>query len=125
MADTGNRRGTKKPRGGSWKKGQSGNPSGLPKEARERRKRVAEALEDALIMDDGRDLLIEAIVLGVQEGEPALIKLAAEYRWGKPPERVETNDGSTHTFTLTLGAPGQSSATMTAPPVVVGMDPED
>lgn len=65
------------------------NPGGMTKEQRERRKSVAEALEKAFVGPDGQDMLIDAIVDGVMSGDGMCIKLACEYRYGKPVQRVE------------------------------------
>lgn len=86
----------RKPRGRAFRDGVSGNPSGLSREMRAKRASIAEALDTAFTVKeiiDGveveKDLLVDAIKLGVQVGEPALIKLACEYRWGKPVQPVE------------------------------------
>lgn len=73
-----------------FKPGQSGNPGGLTKRHREVRKKVAQLLEDALVVDN-HDRLIEAIVDGVQARDSTCIKLACEYRWGKPMQPVEVD----------------------------------
>lgn len=85
-----------KPRGKPWQVGHSGNPGGFTKATRARRIAVAAALDEALTVKeivDGKeistDLLVEAIKLGVQEREPSLVRLACEYRWGKPIQPIE------------------------------------
>jgi hypothetical protein len=74
--------------GKPFQKGQSGNPGGMPKGTRETRNKIAAALDEAFTQD-GRDLLVEAIVAGVQTGDSTSMKLAAEYRWGKPVSVLE------------------------------------
>lgn len=71
-----------------FKPGQSGNPGGMPKGAREVRQKVAAAL-DARFTVDGRDLLVDALVAGVSMADATCIKLACEYRWGKPVTMLE------------------------------------
>ncbi len=73
---------------GRFRKGQSGNPLGTPRRTRELRQKVSQALEEAFCKD-GRDLLVDAIVTGVEAGDSTCLKLAAEYRWGKPATEVE------------------------------------
>lgn len=77
-----------KARGRPFQPGVSGNPSGLPKATREIRRKVSAALDEAFTKD-GRDLLVDAIVAGVQTGDSTCLKLASEYRWGKPATEVE------------------------------------
>ncbi len=91
----------RKPRGRPFEAGKSPNPGGWSKEARAKRKAVAEALDEAFTVQDivdgkpvTKDLLVEAIKLGVQEGEPALIRLACEYRYGKPVQPVDLSPES-------------------------------
>jgi hypothetical protein len=71
-----------------FKPGQSGNPGGMPKGTRDLRNKVREAL-DAAFTEDGRDLLVDAIKAGVQTGDSTCLKLAADYRWGKPVTQIE------------------------------------
>ena len=86
----GNSKAQRKAPGRPFEPGKSGNPGGLSHETRERRQRVSEALEKAFVDEaTGEDKLITAIKLGVAEGEPQLIKLACEYRWGKAVQPVE------------------------------------
>jgi hypothetical protein len=91
-----------KPRGKPFEPGQSGNPSGLSRDMRDRRLRVAEALDKRLVqaLDDGKggktepvDLLVEAIALGVMEREPSIMRIACDYRWGKPPQEITGEGG--------------------------------
>jgi hypothetical protein len=82
-----------RPVGKPFQPGKSGNPGGLTKEHREARKRVADALDAAFTRPDGTDGLVEAIVLGVADGDGTCIKLACEYRWGKPVQPVEIDPG--------------------------------
>jgi hypothetical protein len=77
----------------AWKAGQSGNPSGLPKHVREVRQNVKEALDKAFTEPDGSDGLVKAIVAGTREGDGVCIKLACEYRWGKPVQPVTFDPG--------------------------------
>jgi hypothetical protein len=104
----------KKRRGGSWKPGQSGNPTGLTSETRAKRQAIAAALDEAFTVKeivDGKevtkDLLVEAIKLGVQQGEPSLVRLACEYRYGKPVQPVEdvTDPGASRTRQLLAQLP--------------------
>jgi hypothetical protein len=71
-----------------FKPGQSGNPGGMPKGAREVRFKVAAALDERFTQD-GQDRLVDALVLGVEAGDATCIKLACEYRWGKPVTQLE------------------------------------
>jgi hypothetical protein len=73
-------------------KGVSGNPGGLTKEHRAKRLAVRTALETAFVKE-GIDTLVNAIVEGVQAGDSSIIRLACEYRWGKPTEHHEVTDG--------------------------------
>ena len=81
-----------------WKPGQSGNPGGLSKAARRARQAVRDALDAAFTeeVEDEHgnkkviDTLIMAIVDGVKvDRDATCIKLACEYRWGKPVQPVE------------------------------------
>lgn len=75
---------------GQFKPGQSGNPGGLPKGTRELRKRVQDALDEVFVCKEtGRDTLIDAIKAGVETGDSTCMKLACEYRYGKPVTMVE------------------------------------
>lgn len=78
-----------KPRGRPFKPGQSGNPAGTPKGTREIRHRVSELLDAAFRREDGSDVLIDAVKAGVETGDSTCIKIAYEYRWGKPVTMVE------------------------------------
>jgi hypothetical protein len=78
-----------KPRGRPFKPGQSGNPAGTPKGTREIRHRVSELLDAAFRREDGSDVLIDAIKAGVETGDSTCMKLACEYRYGKPVTMVE------------------------------------
>ena len=73
----------------TFKPGQSGNPGGQRKGSREIRHKVADLLEIAFTKVEGEDLLVNAIKAGVETGDGQCIKLAAEYRWGKPVTMVE------------------------------------
>jgi hypothetical protein len=77
----------------AWKKGQSGNPTGFTKKHLETRLNVQAALDKAFTAPDGADTLVTAIVRGVQEGDGVCIKLACEYRWGKPVQPVTFDPG--------------------------------
>ncbi len=59
----------------AWKPGTSGNPSGLPAAVREVRLAVKDALDKAFTRPDGAD--------------GPCIKIACDYRWGKPVQQVE------------------------------------
>lgn len=105
MSKAGNSESSQGPRRGKgrpFEPGKSGNPSGLSRDMRDRRLRVAEALDKRLVqaLDDGNggktepvDLLVEAIALGVMEREPAIMRIACDYRWGKPPQEVTGEGG--------------------------------
>lgn len=75
-----------------FKKGQSGNPGGLTKEQREIRQSVSEKL-NARFEEGGVDRLVDAIVFGVERGDASCIKLACEYRWGKPSQELTGPNG--------------------------------
>ena len=91
---------TKKKRvvGKPFKPGQSGNPSGSSKKQRARREGASILLEKVFAAQNEGDvdLLVEAIRQGVVAGESAIIKIACEYRWGKPVQLVDVGaeDGS-------------------------------
>ena len=76
---------------GGFKKGRSGNPGGFTKEQREQRLRAAEALDEVFQAEKAGDYdkLAQAILDGVERGDAAIIRLACEYRWGKPTQIVE------------------------------------
>ena len=74
--------------GRQFEPGKSGNPSGLPAKVRETRLAVKDALDKAFTQPDGTDGLVTAIVMGVAQGDGVCIKLACEYRWGKPVQHV-------------------------------------
>lgn len=78
-----------KPRGRPFKPGQSGNPAGTPKGTREIRHRVSELLDAAFRREDGSDVLIDAVKAGVETGDSTCMKIAWEYRFGKPVTMVE------------------------------------
>lgn len=84
----------------AWKPGQSGNPTGLPAAVRETRLAVKDALDKAFTEPDGSDKLVNAIATGVSIGDGMCIKLACEYRWGKPVQQLEVS-GNLATATLT------------------------
>jgi hypothetical protein len=79
---------------GRFKPGQSGNPSGHSKSRREMRAKVQAALDEAFAEPDGTDTLVKAIVFGVQTGDSTCLRLACEYRWGKPETDVNIHEGS-------------------------------
>lgn len=93
MAANSKRQRPKPPPGRPFKPGQSGNPTGLPAKVRETRLAVQEALDRAFTQPDGADGLVAAIVRGVAVGDGVCIKLACEYRWGKPVQRVVLDPG--------------------------------
>lgn len=75
---------------GGIKKGEVRNPRGNPGIMREVRENVsamlAEAMQDKVT---GCDMLVTAIVGGVKAGDSRWGKIACEYRWGKPVQRME------------------------------------
>jgi hypothetical protein len=79
--------------GRPFQKGQSGNPQGHSKARRETREKVRAALDAKFEQGDGSDLLVDALVHGVQTGDSTCIKLACEYRWGKPESDVTLHAG--------------------------------
>jgi hypothetical protein len=76
----------------AWVKGQSGNPSGSgagrPRKGDDAPSVLAKALKK---IAPGRDILAEKIAAGVLAGDYNFVKLAAEYRWGRPLQRTETD----------------------------------
>lgn len=89
--------------GGKFQKGRSGNPGGLTKHARAVRKSIAEQLEARCRAPGGGDKLVDALIAGIEDGDSTCIKLACEYRWGKPVERVE-HSGTVGFADLVLGS---------------------
>jgi hypothetical protein len=76
-------------------KGKSGNPGGLTKAFVAARRKASELLEAALCnKETGVDELVDAIVDGVRARDATCIKLACEYRWGKPVQPVEFDPAS-------------------------------
>jgi hypothetical protein len=76
--------------GRRFKKGQSGNPAGSSRAQREQRLKAKALLDDLLEAKKGRpDLLATAIARGVMSGDATCIRLACEYRWGKPVSEIE------------------------------------
>lgn len=86
--------------GRPFEPGKSGNPDGLPAAVREIRMAVREALDKAFTGPGGSDELVTALVRGVSVGDGVCIKLACEYRWGKPVQQLEVS-GNLATVTLT------------------------
>ncbi len=75
---------------GAFKKGgPSPNPGGLTKAQREARRTLREALDQRFTRPDGTDILVDALVRGVEDGDSTCIKLSCEYRYGKPVQPVE------------------------------------
>lgn len=72
---------------GRWQKGHSANPGGALAERKRRRTNIT-ALRKAMTRTDGSSELVDAIRQGVLDGEASLIKLAAEYLWGRPEHKV-------------------------------------
>jgi hypothetical protein len=88
--------GPKGPHAGTFKAGTSGNPGGYSKAKRAERRAFKEALDKAFTAGEGServDLLVGALVRGVEAGDPTCTRLACEYRFGKPTESVEVTDG--------------------------------
>lgn len=78
--------------GRPFQKGESGNPLGLSSGTRERRRRVAQALDEAFTGPGGVDTLVEAIREGVEARDSTCLKLACSYRWGNPENFVNLAD---------------------------------
>jgi Family of unknown function (DUF5681) len=68
---------------GQWKKGQSGNPAGMPKGTRHRATQLAEKL----MKDDAEDI-VRAVVNAAKAGDPTAMRLCIErlapVRKGRP-----------------------------------------
>jgi hypothetical protein len=68
---------------GQWKKGQSGNPAGMPKGTRHR----ATVLAEKLMEDDAEDI-VRAVVSAAKAGDPTAMRLCVErlvpVRKGRP-----------------------------------------
>jgi Family of unknown function (DUF5681) len=58
---------------GQWKKGQSGNPAGMPKGTRHRATMLAEKL-----MADDAENIVRAVVSAAKAGDPAAMRLCIE-----------------------------------------------
>ncbi len=73
----------------SFKKGVTGNPQGLSRTQRNEREDVRRMLKEACkISGSDKDELIEAIKDGILDRNPAIIKIACEYRWGRATQHV-------------------------------------
>lgn len=79
---------------GQFQPGKSGNPGGFSKARRAARERIRTALDTAFTREDGSDMLVDAIVAGVRDADSTCIRLACEYRWGKPETDVNLHDGN-------------------------------
>ncbi len=68
---------------GQWKKGQSGNPAGMPKGTRHRATQLAEKL-----MEDDAENIVRAVVNAAKAGDPTAMRLCVErlvpLRKGRP-----------------------------------------
>jgi hypothetical protein len=68
---------------GQWKKGQSGNPAGMPKGTRHRATMLAEKL-----MEDDAENIVRAVVSAAKAGDPTAMRLCIErlvpVRKGRP-----------------------------------------
>lgn len=88
-----------------WKPGESGNPKGFPKEARARRRHLAELLDAALTYekDDGSagDRWVDAVREGVEKRDYKALKLAAQYRVGSPVQEVNLGNAGGMAFRIT------------------------
>lgn len=85
----------------NWKKGgKSPNPTGLPREVRERRRQVRELLDEAFHGKgtDGCDLFVEHLVRGVEKLDSTCLKLVADHRWGKPKQVLEVETPTAFEF---------------------------
>jgi len=74
---------------GGFKKGESGNPGGRDRKKIERAMTVAEKLDIAFSRPDGTDEYVDILVQGCRDYDSTCLKLAANYRYGKPVERHE------------------------------------
>jgi hypothetical protein len=70
-------------RSGQWKKGQSGNPAGMPKGTRHRATQLAEKL-----MEDDAEDIVQAVISSAKAGDPTAMRLCIErlvpVRKGRP-----------------------------------------
>jgi hypothetical protein len=68
---------------GQWKKGQSGNPAGMPKGTRHRATMLAEKL-----MEDDAENIVRAVIAAAKGGDPTAMRLCVErlvpLRKGRP-----------------------------------------
>jgi hypothetical protein len=68
---------------GQWKKGQSGNPAGMPKGTRHRATQLAEKL-----MEDDAENIVRAVANAAKAGDPTAMRLCIErlapVRKGRP-----------------------------------------
>lgn len=75
----------------SFQTGNSGNPKGHSKEYRQRRAAAKEHLDKlfAAKKEGDPDQLAQLIYDGAVSMDPACIRMAAEYRWGRPAQQHE------------------------------------
>ena len=82
---------TKKVVGRPWPKGVSGNPAGRSKKSRQEMAKAKSHLDRLFraTKEGDHDKLAAIIYRGAVEGDGTCIRLACEYRWGKPVSEVE------------------------------------
>lgn len=89
--------------------GHTANPGGRPRLASELRAKALKAVDEHVI---------DAWIAEVRDRGDEWLKcseLLAAYGLGKPKEAAaDGGDGTTHSYTLTIGAPGQASVTVAA-----------
>ena len=88
----------KKPRGRPFAKGQSGNPGGKPKDAKE--------VRDVLALK-GKELAEKLLKLALEEDNAFALKTALEYVLGKPAQSLDvTSEGKALAVSITINRGG-------------------
>lgn len=73
----------------TWKKGQSGNPHGRPKDPV--RKGLRDMMRKLVILEDGSSPILMALADKAAEGDSQSIKIMLEYGWDRPNQQVKLN----------------------------------